>query len=105
MTVLPKKGGLKQRATACKGQVVAPEEAVETDEATAAFVRERALAAVVTNLVPTPFVMLPFVLLIGALLRADLSTSRLSWWLAMTVVSTVFLLVGLYRYYTQTSIS
>lgn len=80
---------------------MAPEEAVEADEATAAFVRERALAAVVTSLVPTPFVMLPFVLLIGALLRADLRTSRLSWWLMMAVVSTVLMLIGLYRYHTR----
>ena len=78
---------------------MAPEEAVEADEATAAFVRERALDTVVTSLVPTPFVMLPFVLLIGALLRADLPTSRLSWWLMMAVVSTVLMLVGLYRYH------
>ena len=82
---------------------MAPEEAVEADEATVAFVRERALAAVVTNLVPTPFVMLPFVLLIGALLRADLSTSRLSWWLMMAVTSTVLMLLGLYRYYTRSA--
>ena len=73
---------------------MAPEEAIEADEATAAFVRERALAAVVTNLVPTPFVMLPFVLLISALMRAELSMSRLSWWLIVAVVSTVLILLG-----------
>ncbi|MEQ1874212.1 MAG: EAL domain-containing protein [Ilumatobacteraceae bacterium] len=82
---------------------VAAEEAIEADEATAAFVRERALAAVVTNLVPTPFVLLPFVLLIAALMREDLSATRLSWWLMLTVVSTVISLIGLYRYYMRSA--
>ena len=94
---------LEQRATAGRRESVAPEEAIEADEATAAFVRERALATVVTNLVPTPFVMLPFVLLIGALMGADLSTTRLSWWLMMAVTSTVLMLVGLYRYHTSSA--
>lgn len=84
---------------------MAPEEAIEADEATAAFVRDRALAAVVTNLVPTPFILLPFVLLIGALMRAELSDTRLGWWLLLTVVSTVISFVGLYRYYTKSSTS
>ena len=82
---------------------MAAEEAIEADEATAAFVRERALAAVVTNLVPMPFVLLPFVLLIAALMRADVSATRLSWWLMLTVVSTVIGLIGLYRYYMRSA--
>ena len=82
---------------------MAADDAIEADQVTAVFVRERALAAVVTNLVPTPFVMLPFVLLISALMRADLPTTRLSWWLILTVVSTAICLLGLYRYYMRSA--
>jgi len=82
---------------------VAPEETIEADEATAAFLRERSFAVVVTNLLPTPFVTLPFVLLVSALMRADLSTSRVGWWLMVCVVSTVISLIGLYRYYTRSA--
>lgn len=82
---------------------VAAEEAIEADEATAAFVRERALSAVVTSLVPTPFVMLPFVLLVGALMRADITMNRLTSWLGMAVLSTVLMLFGLYRYHTRSA--
>lgn len=82
---------------------MAPEETIEADEATAAFLRERSFAVVVTNLLPTPFVTLPFVLLVSALMRADLSTSRVGWWLMVCVVSTVISLIGLYRYYTRSA--
>jgi diguanylate cyclase (GGDEF)-like protein len=82
---------------------VAAEESIDADEATAAFVRDRALAAVVTNLVPTPFIMLPFVLLISALMRAELSATRLGWWLILAVFSTVTMLIGLYRFYMRSS--
>jgi len=86
-----------------RGEAVAPEETIEADEATAAFLRERSFAVVVTNLLPTPFVTLPFVLLVSALMRADLSTSRVGWWLMVCVVSTVISLIGLYRYYTRSA--
>ncbi len=82
---------------------MAADEAIEADQATAAFVRERALAAVVTNQVPIPFVMLPFVLVISVLMRSELSSSRLGWWLALSVVSTAIILIGVYRYYTQSA--
>lgn len=78
---------------------MAPDEATETDEATVAFVRERALAAVITNLLPAPFVTLPFVLLISALMRAHLPTSRVSLWVLWSVISTLIGLFGLYRYH------
>ncbi|CAN5444321.1 hypothetical protein BH10ACT2_BH10ACT2_21580 [soil metagenome] len=84
---------------------MAAEEEIEADEATVAFLRERAFASVVTNLLPTPFITLPFVLLVSALMRADLSTSRLSWWLMLTVISTIISLIGLYRYYMRSSAS
>ena len=84
-------------------ETLSPEEEIEADEATAAFVRERALAAVVTNLVPTPFVMLPFVLLIGALMRADLPSTRLSLWLILSVIGTLVNVFGLYRYYMRSA--
>jgi len=82
---------------------LAADEVIDTDEVTAAFVRGRALAAVVTNLVPTPLVMLPFALLVGALWRDDLSSTRLSWWLLAAVVSTVIMLLGLYRFHVRSA--
>ncbi len=69
------------------------------DEATSVFVRERALAMVTTNLAPAPFMLLPFTLLVSALLRADVSGTRLGYWVIASVVSTAFTLFALYRYY------
>jgi diguanylate cyclase (GGDEF)-like protein len=69
------------------------------DEATSVFVRERALAMVTTNLAPAPFMLLPFTLLVSALLRADVSGTRLGYWVVASVVATAITLFALYRYY------
>ncbi|MBI4883520.1 MAG: hypothetical protein HY826_05635, partial [Actinobacteria bacterium] len=75
------------------------EQVIDADEASAVFVRERALAAVVSNLTPAPFVLLPFTALIAALLRADVSVGRLVWWTLVAVFTTVILLLALYRFH------
>ena len=69
------------------------------EEATSAFVRERALASVATNLAPAPFLLLPFTLLVGSLMRRDISQARLGYWILSSVVSTGVTLFALYRYY------
>jgi diguanylate cyclase (GGDEF)-like protein len=69
------------------------------EEATSAFVRERALASVATNLAPAPFLLLPFTLLVGSLMRRDVSQARLGYWVLASVVSTGITLFALYRYY------
>lgn len=75
------------------------DDAIGADEVTAAFVRERALAAVVTNQIPLLFVLLPFTLLVGSLLRADLDPDRLRLWVLTAALSTALVAAGLYRYY------
>jgi diguanylate cyclase (GGDEF)-like protein len=69
------------------------------EEATTAFVRERALASVATNLAPAPFLLLPFTLLVGSLMRHDISEARLGYWILSSVVATGVTLFALYRYY------
>ena len=73
----------------------------QSEEATGHFVRERALAMVVTNLTPTPLLNLPFTLLVSSLLRNDAPATRLGWWVVAAVISTAITLLALYRYYTQ----
>ncbi|MEN9644394.1 MAG: hypothetical protein RL238_1063 [Actinomycetota bacterium] len=72
------------------------------EEAPRAFVRERALVTVTNNLAPAPFLLLPFVLLVSALLRSDLPDERVGWWAIAAVVSTAITLFALYRYYLRT---
>lgn len=69
----------------------------------AAYVRERALVATVANLMPAPFVVLPFTLLVSQLLRGDLPATRFGWWLLMGVVATAVTLVALYAFRTRES--
>ena len=71
----------------------------QSEEATGAFVRERALSMVTTNLAPTPFLLLPFTLLVSSLLRKDASSVRLGWWVISAVVCTAITLFAMYRYY------
>ena len=71
----------------------------QSEEATSAFVRERALAMVTTNLAPTPFLLLPFTLLVSSLLRKDASSVRLGWWVISAVICTAITLLAMYRYY------
>jgi diguanylate cyclase (GGDEF)-like protein len=71
----------------------------QSEEASPAFVRERALPMVVANLAPVPFLLLPFTLLACTLLRNDASTVRLGWWVLSGVAVTLVALLALYRYY------
>jgi len=71
----------------------------QAEEATGAFVRERALAMVATNLAPSAFLLLPFTLLVSSLLRKDASPVRLGWWVITAVISTAITLFSMYRYY------
>lgn len=70
-----------------------------SEEATGSFVRERALSMVTTNLAPTPFLLLPFTLLVSSLLREDAASARLGWWVVVAIVSTAVVLLAIYRYY------
>ena len=72
------------------------------EEATTAFVRERALAMVANNLAPAPFLLLPFTLLVSSLLRKDISSVRLGYWMIVSAGTTAVTLVALYRYYMRT---
>ena len=63
------------------------------------FVLDRALATVMANLAPAPFVILPFCLLVSTLMRNDVSSRHLGWWLLMAVACTGITLLALYRYY------
>ena len=71
----------------------------QSEEATGSFVRERALAMVTTNLAPSPFLLLPFTLLVSSLLRKDATSARLGWWVLSAVASTAITLFAMYRYY------
>ncbi len=71
----------------------------QAEEAPRSYVRERALAVVTTNLALTPFLLLPFTLLVSSLLRKDASPARLGWWVISAVVCTVVTLLAMYRYY------
>ena len=73
--------------------------AQQSEEATGSFVRERALAMVTTNLAPVPFLLLPFTLLVGSLLRREADPARLGWWVIAAVLSTAVTMFAMYRYY------
>ncbi len=88
-----------QWARARKAGQVADTRVHQSLEATGFFVRERALAMVTTNLAPSPFLLLPFTLLVSSLLRKDAASDRLGWWVLSAVFSTTISLVALYRYY------
>ena len=69
------------------------------DEAPRSFLRERALASVAASLAPAPFLLLPFVLLVGSILGRDISSVNIGWWLLEAVGATGLTLLALYRYY------
>ena len=71
------------------------------EEATTAYVHERALAMVVTNLAPTAFLLLPFTLLVSSMMRSDLPVARFQWWVIESLVATCITLFALYRYYVR----
>lgn len=69
------------------------------ERAPVSFLRQRALANVSANLAPAPFVVLPFCLLVSTLMRNEVSSQRLGWWLIAGVACTGITLFALYRYY------
>ncbi len=69
------------------------------ERAPTSFLRQRALATVAANLAPAPFVVLPFCLLVSTLMRNEVSSQRLGWWLIAGVACTGITLLALYRYY------
>ncbi len=73
-----------------------------TEEAPHEYVQERALALVATSLAPAPLLMLPFVLMVTALLHNDIDHARLGWWVISSVVATGITMLALYRYYLRT---
>ena len=82
---------------------MADSRAQPTEEATSAYIRERALAVVATNLAPSPLLLLPFTLLVSSLLRHNVSSQRLGWWVIVAVLSTATTLFAMYRYYMRGS--
>lgn len=64
-------------------------------EADEEYVRERALAIIVSSLAPAPFLVLPFTLLVSTLMKSDLSGGRLGWWLLSAVLATATTLAAL----------
>lgn len=71
--------------------------AQQVDQVDSTYVRDRALDAVVANLAPAPFLMLPFVVLISTLLRTETSSQRIGWWLIVAVLATVVGMLALHR--------
>ena len=69
------------------------------ERAPTSFLRQRALATVAANLAPAPFVVLPFCLLVSTLMRNEVSSQRLGWWLIAGVLCTGITLLALYRFY------
>lgn len=66
------------------------------------FVRQRALGSVVANLAPAPFVVLPFCMLVSTLMRNEVASRHLGYWLLVAVACTAVTLLALYRYYRLT---
>ena len=67
-------------------------DSIGAEEATTAFVRERALAMVATNLAPAPFLLLPFALgglYVGNRLQGRISREQLG-----RFISVLVLLIG-----------
>jgi len=76
-------------------------DAATAEEANSAYVRERALGIVLSNLAPAPFLLLPFTLLVSSLMREEVPTDRFGWWVIVAVVATGVTLLSLYRYYVR----
>lgn len=71
----------------------------ELGTAPASYVRERSLAVVMTHLVPTPALVLPFTLLVATLLQPDIDSGRrLAAWITIAGLSTVSTLGALIAY-------
>jgi diguanylate cyclase (GGDEF)-like protein len=70
----------------------------ETTEASQAYVDQRALAAVVANLAPSIPLMVPFVVLIGIVMRSQVSHTRLVAWAISAAASTALSAYATYSY-------
>ena len=62
------------------------------------FANERALRVVAGNFAPSTVLVLPFVLLVSLLLRAETAQWRLGVWLLVAVVGTVLGLVAVHQF-------
>ncbi len=58
------------------------------------FSRARALDGVVANLAPSSWFLVPFALVVGALLRNEVDEARVGWWILTSVVATALVLVA-----------
>ncbi|MFM7251722.1 MAG: putative bifunctional diguanylate cyclase/phosphodiesterase [Ilumatobacteraceae bacterium] len=77
----------------------APTSAGHSDEPSGhGYVRERALAAVATHLVPAPFLLLPFTLLVSRVMRGSLPGVRFGWWVLSAVLATGLTSLALFAY-------
>jgi diguanylate cyclase (GGDEF)-like protein len=62
---------------------------IELEPPDSAFIRRELLGSVLTNLRPSPFLVLPIVLLAGWMSRDDVDHDRLRWWFISALVFTL----------------
>ena len=67
-------------------------------DAPRSFLRERALTMVVNNLAPAPFLLLPFTVMVGRLLRDQAATQRLLAWNVVATVCSLVIAVARWAY-------
>lgn len=70
----------------------------DLDEAPSDFVDDRALASVVTNLLPGPVLILGFVLVVSGILRDELVRGRVVVWIAITCVAVLQTIVAIWSH-------
>jgi diguanylate cyclase (GGDEF)-like protein len=68
----------------------------DADEVPADYIADRALAAVVTNLLPAPFLVVGFVAVVSVILRAELQISRAVPWLMLTLAASSLTVLAVY---------
>lgn len=85
-------------AAAVDATVPPPSGSGEAAADRSAYVAERALAAIVTNLIPAPFLLLPFTLLVSRVMRGDLPGQRFGWWVLASVLATALSSLAVYAY-------
>lgn len=78
--------------------LILPGDTDDPDEAPADFVGDRALASVVTNLLPVPILILGFVLVVSSILRDELIPERVAIWLAITCVAAAQTVIAIWRH-------
>jgi len=67
-------------------------------DAPRAFLRDRALTMVVNNLAPAPFLLVPFTVMVGRLLRDEASVSRLVTWNIVAAVCSLIIAAARWAY-------